>query len=106
MALLSSITEKPELDVLASVGYSARILLKAADSEVLAGFVGSKAVRLQAFQCLGQLIRSLDACGAHDALAFLLPGLLGGLTKGLQDQGASFALVLALPLYPLIHWQM
>ena len=49
-----------------------------------AGAVGSRAVRVSAFRALRHL---LEAVHDADALAFIVPGVAGGLSKALIDAG-------------------
>ena len=89
IAILASraIVSELQSDELPSFGYCAYTLLRTADYEVQAGLKGSKSVHLKAIEALYHIIQLLDDVGAHTTLAFLLPGLFSGLTRGLQNQG-------------------
>lgn len=69
------------------LGYTAHLLIKAAESEVAAGVRGSKAVRLAALEALTQLIQALGGHQGCGILAYLLPGLVSGLGKQLLALG-------------------
>ena len=66
---------------------SSQMLLKAASSEIEAGHLGSKKIRLKAFKVLQILVAVLEKNACQDTLAFLFPGLVSGLSKALSFQG-------------------
>ena len=77
---------------IASLGFTTSTLLQTAHREVQAGPLGSRTVRLRALEGVSELVTALDTNGCQDELAFLLPGLVSGLTKALQHQGESWKL--------------
>jgi len=70
--------------------------------QVKAGAEGSKAVRCKALETVGLLIEALAGAGVRgkDTLAYLLPGLVGGLGRELLVTGISCPPPPSLPFPP------
>ena len=62
------------------LAYVTQILLTAADAEARAGHTGSKAVRTTALRAVCAV---LEAVRDPQPLSYLLPGLIGGLSKAI-----------------------
>ena len=69
------------------LAYVTQLLLAAANAEAMAGHTGSKAVRVTA---LTAVCNVLEAINDAQPLSYLLPGLVGGLSKAILagEQGA------------------
>ena len=78
-------------DTAPTAGYLAHLLLRTAEAEVARGLQGSKNVRLAALEALLLLINALGEHDGESTLAFLLPGLIGGLGKQLLAAGMSWS---------------
>lgn len=76
-----------EKDTAPTAGFLAHLLLRTAEAEVARGLQGSKAIRLAALEVLLLLITVLGKQQGGPTLAFLLPGLIGGLGKQLLAAG-------------------
>ena len=74
------------------LAYVTQLLLTAADAEAVAGHTGSKAVRVTALRAVCSV---LEAVRDPQPLSYLLPGLVGGLSKALLagEQGGLAWLV-------------
>ena len=62
------------------LAYVTQLLLAAANAEALAGHTGSKAVRVTALRAVCNV---LEAVNDPQPLSYLLPGLVGGLSKAI-----------------------